>query len=287
MSDAAHGELLNHPVYRHPFKVEPEFEMWDTPDNYRRRPGGENLPDKIKVWRVQNSGKSLGSVVARYFGFTDSPDAEIIAYGYNTGKEYHAVGIGRHGNILQWGYSCSPSKMTEAGRNLFLNCIWYIRQFDGKTPLIRRKSSERTNSLNLAGVITKVSADKKEFFHSVFPAELYDKYGKDPEGLTNLYRSHLDLVYREKLYLIDSELQSLGLKSNRSMDTLEKLIGFLNDQDKKSTAEDLLRRYTNQTFTTHEEWRKWLAENRTRIYFSDVAGYKFLVAPEGYLEWPE
>lgn len=287
MSDAAHGELLKHPVYSHPNNVEPVFEMWDTPADYREYPGGENLPNKLQVWRVQNSGREYGSVVGRSFGFTDSPDAEIIARGYNNGKEYGAVGVGRHGNFLQWGYSSSPSQMTEAGRRLFVNCIYYISQFDGRTPLVRVTSSERTNSLILAAIILRVVDDKKDFFLGTFPAELYEKYGQDPEGLVSLYRSHIDLVYRDKLYRIDAELQSLGLKSNRTMDTLEKLIGFLNDQDKKSMAQVLLKRYTNETFSTHEEWQRWLNENRNRIYFSDVAGYKFLVVPEGYLDWPK
>ena len=33
-----------------------------TPGSYRRYPGGKDLPDKIKVWRVQNTGKDFGSV---------------------------------------------------------------------------------------------------------------------------------------------------------------------------------------------------------------------------------
>ena len=70
-------------------------------------------------------------------------DAEAIVLGFNSGKEYGAVGIGRHGNFLHWGYWAPPSQMTEAGKKLFLNCIHYIHKFDGKVPLIRRSSSHR------------------------------------------------------------------------------------------------------------------------------------------------
>ena len=52
--------------------------------------------------------------------------------GYNVGKENGSIAVGRHGNFLQWGFSASPSDMTAAGRNLFLNCIHYMAKLEGK-----------------------------------------------------------------------------------------------------------------------------------------------------------
>ena len=112
-------------------------------------------------------------------------------------------------------------------------------------------------------------------------------YGQDPAGLTALYRDHLDLVYREGAFRIDADLKSLGLASNRSMETLETLIELLSKPNQSTTARRLLTRYTNEMFATPEQWQSWLDENRNRIFFSDIGGYKFLVVPEGYLEWPE
>jgi hypothetical protein len=285
MGDAAHAESLEHEVFQKPFKVEPEFEHWDTPSNYHRRHlGKDKLPDKMKVWRVQNTGKTFGGVVARAYGFTDSPDTEILALGFNRGKEYGAVGIGRHGNFLQWGYSAPPSKMTEAGKKFFLNCICYIPRFDGKRPLIRRSSSHRLNALRLAAIINRISGDKKEFFTRTFPPELWEKYGSDPDGLVQYYRENLEFIYRDRAFHIDSELKSLGLDSNRSLDTLERLIGLLQDDTHADTARRLLTRYTNQSFQNADGWKRWFENNRDRIFFSDVGGYKFLVIPEGYLD---
>jgi hypothetical protein len=285
MSDAAHAELLEHEIYHRPFKVKPEFEQWDTPSNYHRRNLAENkLPDKMKVWRVQNSGKRFGSVVSRFYGFTDSPDTEILAKGFNGGKEYGAVGVGRHGNFLQWGYSSSPSKMTEAGRKFFLNCICYIHKFDGKAPLFRRTSSHRLNALRLAAVITRISGDKKEFFMRLFPDELWEEYGTYPDGLVQYYRENLEFIYRDGKFLIDGELKSLGLDSNRNLESLELLIVLLQDGIEADTARLLLKRYTNQSFQDVEGWKQWFDSNRDRIYFTDVGGYKFLVVPEGYLD---
>lgn len=121
------------------------YESWKTPDSYRHYPGGKDLPETVKVWRVQKTtDKPAGKtrpfgVVARPWEKSNKwPDAEALAAGYNTGKMSGAVAVGRHGNFLQWGFSAPPSKMTDAGRKFFLNCICYIAKFDGQRPSTRR-----------------------------------------------------------------------------------------------------------------------------------------------------
>jgi len=283
MGDAAHAELLDHVVFQKPFKVEPEFEYWDTPGNYHDRHLGEDkLPAKMKVWRVQKTEKTYGGVVARSYGFTDSPDAEALVLGFNGGKEYGAVGVGRHGNFLQWGYSAPPSKMTEAGKNFFLNCICYIHQFDGKAPLVRRESSHRWNAIRLAALINRIKDEN--FFSSTFSPDLRKKYEGDPNGLVQYYRDDFEFIYREQAFLIDNELKSLGLNSNRETETLERLISLLEDEQHADTARLLLTRYTNESFQSTEQWQSWFENNKDRIFFSDVGGYKFFVVPEEYIE---
>ncbi len=285
MGDAAQGEPIKHEVFSKPFKVEPKYESWKTPDNYRGYPGGDELPAEIKVWRVQNTGKSSGGVVSRLYGFTDSPDTEILTPGFNTGKESGAIGVGRHGNFLQWGFSAPPSKMTDAGRRFFLNSICYIRKFDGKGPLVYKKSSHRMNAIRLAALLNRIKDPK--WHANVFPAELLKRYAGDPDGLVKYYKDNFELIYRDQHYLVDAELKSLGIESNRKLTSLAKLIELLEDQKQAETAKQLLLRYTEKSFTTVAQWRKWLEENRDRIYFSDVAGYKFRVIPKGYLKLPE
>ncbi len=120
--------------------MEPVYEEWETPENYRRFPSGEKLPAKLKVWRVQQIRDKKSRMVAPYgavgrpWKAGEAPDAEVLVAGYNLGKMNGAVAVGRHGNFLQWGFSAPPSKMTEAGKAFFLNAICYIAKFDGKTP---------------------------------------------------------------------------------------------------------------------------------------------------------
>ena len=281
MANAAHGESLQHEVYHKPFKVEPDFEYHQTPDNYHRRHlGTDKLPDQMKVWRVQNSER--GNVVSRAYGFEDSPDAEVIALGLNWGKEYGAVGIGRHANVLQWGYFDPPSQMTEAGQRLFLNCICYIHRFDGIKPLVRRDSSHRLNAIRLALLIDQIK--NKSFFSNSFGPELMQKYEGNAKGLADYYRANLEWIYRDRTYQIDSDLKDLGLQSNRTVETLGKLIELLDDPAQSETASRLLKRYTNQykVFNSIDKWQSWFTENKERIFFSDVGGYKFFVIPDGY-----
>lgn len=88
----------------------------------------------MQVWKIQDTNNNLGKAgaVSWIIKPEDYPDAEAILLGFAPGKAYSATGIARHGNFLQWGWSAPPSKMTPAGRDLFINCICYIHEYDGK-----------------------------------------------------------------------------------------------------------------------------------------------------------
>ena len=280
MGDAAQGEPRTHVVFERPFRVEPVYEYWKTPGNYREYPGGDKLPDKMKVWRIQNTGKDNGGVVARSWGFNDSPDAEVLTPGFNDGKENGAVGVGRHGNFLQWGFSAPPSQMTEAGRRFFLNCVCYIHQFDGKGPLVRQIRNDRMQTVLLALLVDKIT--DKNFLQSIFPSQLLKEYGRDPKGLAKYYQDNFERIYWDRVYLVDVELGQLGIESNRKVGSLQRIIALLRDRNTAVTARLLLERYTEESFKTPGEWHAWFTRNRERIYFSDVGGYKFRVVPGGY-----
>jgi hypothetical protein len=67
------------------------------------------------------------------------------------------------------------------------------------------------------------------------------------------------------------------------LDSLEQLIGLLQDETKAETAKLLLARYTHPSFQDAEDWKQWFENNRDRIFFSDVGGFKYFVAPKDYL----
>ena len=241
-------------------------------------PAGKELPAKLKVWRVQNSGKAYGSVVSVGAGYGDSPDAELLAEGYNTGKEYGDVGIGRHASFLQWGYSSPPSQMTDAGRAFFLNCICYVRKFDGAAPLVHRVQSARSNAVRLASIIDAIK-DPEKTLRGTFPPELLAQYLGRHDAFADYFQDNLELVYYDKGFRVDDDLKSVGIPSNRTVDALAQMIALLKDDRTADKGRLLLKRYTLVSFATPEQWQAWLDANQDRIYFSDVGGYKFRVAP--------
>jgi hypothetical protein len=287
MEDAAQGELRKHEVFAKPFKVKPMFEYLPTPGRYRSYPGGKDLPSKTKIWRVQTGG--AGGVVSRAWGFEDSPDAELLAPGFNHGKESGAVGIGRHANFLQWGFSAPPSEMTEAGRALFLNCVVYISAFDGVTPLVRKERRHRTgvehNALSLAKVESgAITFDDPAGFLKRFPKYVLKEFKDNWRAVPDFYRTHRELIYVDSKGVnhVDRELAALGIPSNRQTESLQLLINLLETETTATQAQSLLRRYTQESYATAAEWQSWFDENQDRIYFSDVGGYKFRVTPKGY-----
>lgn len=140
----AHSWVKDHPIFKGPFKVKLNVEKCPTPSDayhYAYYYDGE-MPDELPMWRVQTKGYktdkgfSIG-MVARPWGYTDSPDAEYISSGV-CAKTLDAVAIGRHGNFLHWGFAASPLYMTQEGKDVFANAVVYISKFNGKKPLARK-----------------------------------------------------------------------------------------------------------------------------------------------------
>lgn len=134
MADAAHVGSFDSEVYQKPFTIAPKTVLWPRRKNYLNYEGGDKLPEQMEVWLVQETSDGSMGVVSSSAGFEDYADGEVIALGYNTGKYYGAVGIGRDRSVLQWGYQGGPSVMTADGQKLFVNCVTYISKFGGKVP---------------------------------------------------------------------------------------------------------------------------------------------------------
>jgi hypothetical protein len=77
---------------------------------------------------------------------------------------------------------------------------------------------------------------------------------------------------------VDEDIRSLAI-SNRSVQMLELCVAMLDSHLDIEKASRLLSRYTGQTFQSAQEWREWLQHNRARLYFSDIDGFRFHVAP--------
>ena len=144
----AHHFNKEHPIFHGPFEVNISVELKPTPSEAFRfvRTDGQPLPDSLEMWRVQTKGYKTEEgfrpgMIARPWGFADSPDAEYISGGVSA-KDIDAVAMGRHGNFFFWGFSASPENMTDEAQTVFANAVAYISKFAGQTPIARRYKSD-------------------------------------------------------------------------------------------------------------------------------------------------
>jgi hypothetical protein len=276
--DAAHGVVPSHEIFHKPFAVEIKLEDRPTPENYRHWPGGERLGKTMKVWKVQDKKfpEIDPGLVSDPYGFADSPDAEVMSSGLNS-KGPDSVTLGRHGNFFLWGFSAQPSDMTAEARKCFLNSICYIKKFDGQRPMVSRTSSGRQWALVYAGYLKHIKDEN--FIKQLFSEDLRKRFGKDPEKYIKYYEENLEYLYSpgSNGFVVDEDVKGLGL-SNRQVELLDRCVTFLEKGEQRDLALRILKRYTREGFADAKQWRPWLEKNRNRLFFTDVGGYKFLVA---------
>ena len=267
-------------VYHKPFKVNLQFTEKDTPGTYLSTlPMGVSLGKTMKVLRIQDTNNQVGKAGAVAPGVTaEYPgEAETITLGFSPGKAYDSVGIGRHGNFMLWGWSAPPAKMTEAGRQLFLNCICYMHQYDRK-PFVRipQRARARTMVDTYFDRMAMRADIAESYLKYYFPPELAQKYKQDPEGTRQYYEENIELVYAaQRKFRIDEDLKSLGIRSNRNLAMLKTLIDLLKDTSKAELAQTCLARYTNQSFKSPQAWQDWYEKNADHLIFSDIGDYCF------------
>ena len=238
----------------------------------------------MKVCRIQNTANKGGKAGAVAPGVTaEYPgEAETITLGFAPGKSYDSVGIGRHGNFMLWGWSAAPSKMTEAGQKLFLNCLSYIHQFDRKAFVkIPQKAMARAVAEMLFDRMLQSPENAKVYLSNYFPEDLARQYKEDLEGMDKHYEASIDLIYvAQRKFCIDEDLKSLGIQSNRDVAMLKMLIDLLAETSKAELAQTCLTRYTDQSFDSPQAWQQWHEKTAQTLIFSDVGGYRFYEVPD-------
>jgi hypothetical protein len=238
----------------------------------------------MKVCRIQDTNNQVGKAGAVAPGvYAEYPgEAETIMLGFAPGKAYDSVGIGRQGSYMLWGWSAEPSKMTAAGRKLFLNCICYIHKYDRKpfVAIPRRAMTRDQDLVMIFGVMERRPSYAERYLSRYFPPELASQYKDDLAGMRKHYEENIELVYVVKnRFCVDEDLKSLGINSNRNAAAIKTLIELLDQGPKAKLARECLNRYTDQTFQSAQAWNKWYEENARRLIFSDRGGYRFYEIP--------
>jgi hypothetical protein len=170
--DDAHSFKREHQIFNGPFPVKLSIEQKPTPEEVYHQKFYQDgkIPDKLPMWRVQNmlTGSMKGKgyrvgMVARPWGFTDSADGEVISSGVCE-KGIDAVAIGRHGNYFHWGFSASPTFMTEEAKQVFANVVVYMSALKGKK-VIARKFYDRSPTKDYVKALIWVSS--KQYYNEL------------------------------------------------------------------------------------------------------------------------
>jgi hypothetical protein len=219
-------------------------------------------------------------------GFEDSPDCERIAGGVNS-KGAMAVAIGREANLLQWGFYGAPDRMTEPAKRAFLNAIVWMKQFRGQRPLVTKQGRGRGWLAQYIDMIATQPAsqyaDPPEnslvaHLKKQFPPELVAD-GIDLDRLREWYADNEPYfgpgADRWKT-VIDDDLKAIGI-GNRQPEFLDWLLQAVARDPDDERALRLAQRYLGEHGSDAATARAFLTENEGRLFFSDAAGYRWLV----------
>lgn len=265
-----------HPIFNTPIPVDLEYEMVETPANFKRHFNGVDLPDQIPVWWAQTESVSdktgywVGQILVG-MGFEDSPDAEFIS-GSNNIKDIDGMALGRNGNFFHWGFSASPAFMTEQARQVFINTVHYMAQFNGKTPVVPRYVSgsrlwANEWSYQQTGRILDL---KKEFVPSG---------DSKKDSLYLFYKENYPYLYIHNQgfdYQVDEDARQLGIANNDPA-LLDKAVELLKSPHQAAMGKRILERYTDFRFATYKEWKDWLDTYRDYLFFTETGGFKYMI----------
>ncbi len=293
---------MDHEIFQAPFTVAPTLVERPNPGYRRANPDGSNVPSTLPMWRVQTIGdfgeggrNQLFGMVSRGDGFEDSPDAEFISGGVNT-KDYGGVALGRQANYFHWGFSSSPTYMTEEAKLVFINAVHYIAKFDGHPVLAHKRrgivlrdrlaldtSALKARVAELRAVQEDGPIAVPEAHRGVskyFPEDAWESLAADAEGVVRRLEQDGPYLYPSAEYElgVDRELQALELP-NHAPDFIPRMMEYFGSADAGQAAmlAGIMARYTNEALSTPQEWVAWMKAHRERVFFSESAGYKWLV----------
>jgi hypothetical protein len=252
----AHHFRREHPIFNAPFPVQLTTRVKATPEHAFHYPyyADGPIPDSIPMWQVQTKGYATDQhfrigMVARPWGFEDSPEAEYISSGVCQ-KTLDAVAIGRHGNFLHWGFAASPAYMTPEAHAVLANAIVYISRFAGQG-VIARKYEDRI-----------ATRDYLKELKYLATRESYEARMKSDE---KFYRQKEEAIPKLKERVAKGEKLSAGDMALLSM------------RRPTVTFEDYVKRYQKNFFdlfgTDSDAYARFYDENRD--YFYSYGSYHF------------
>lgn len=120
--------------------------------------------------------------------------------------------------------------------------------------------------------------DRFDRVRGMVPDDTWAELGEDPARVEAWLRERMPFMRAEGWYelVVDEELRAFGV-ANDDLALLERAVAALATEEDAALARVLLERYTDEAFETADAWSSWLEHNAGRLFFSETAGYKWLV----------
>jgi hypothetical protein len=287
LGGAAYAVRAEHPVFRDPVSV--DFGTAETVEptaTWRASPGGAAA---VSIWRVHAESAGLPTgVAADAYGFEDSPDCELFAGGFSPDHPGLAA-IARQGPFLLWGFAAPPADWTPSARRAFVAAIAYLKRFDGAPILVTDPMPARDRALAWARQTGADPALASRFDSRLRQAAAGDAeklYRELEEGRAWLRADRRTVKIGEgaaardvvlPVFSLDEEIRNYGIRCDETqlVDTMLNIIGHGEDVEK---CHRLLVTYVGVDLGPDlRHWFSWWSRNKDRAFFSETAGYRFVV----------
>jgi hypothetical protein len=311
----AHGMRLDHPIFHTPNEASVQLTEIDTPAHYAHYAAGP-VGKRLPAWKVFQPRRNRAAaeaaakpgapvvtpeddigLVSDGFGFEDLPDSEWISSGVNS-KGPESLALGRQANYFLWGFAAAPTNMTPSARDVFVNAVCWIKQFEGQHAMVAKVGSPRewvfvelwvashqkdpapaVQSAEMQAELDRPSAER------YFGKDTIDQHGKDYASLKAWLLDHFEQITSvsgekgRRHHEVDEDLVTLGA-SNRKPEFFERVIAHWQAHPGDELASRLLERYVPDVkFSKAEELATWFQENRARLRFSDFGGFRWILVP--------
>ena len=206
--------------------------------------------------------------------------------GWNA-KKPSAAGIWRQGNLLHFGFQPSPEELNETGRAILANSIHYIARFTedrpiGATVSVFSGRPRPEQRRYLKSTIASERATPRAVADRFFQGDLRETVAAmERADLTQWVSDNIAYLVADqegKLVRAD-DLATLEIDI-AAPDALEKLHGAL-DGEHADLAAAALERHVDSGPEVADvgQWKAYLTENAQYLFYSEVAGYRFLLDP--------
>ncbi|MNK00787.1 hypothetical protein D3C87_185780 [compost metagenome] len=251
----AHSFRKDHEIFKGPFPVKMTIEQKPTPEDafHYEYFLGKPTPKSLSMWRVQTKGyvSDRGfriGMVARPWGFEDSPDAESISSGV-CAKTLDAVAVGRHGNFFHWGFAASPEYMTPEAQTVLANAIVYISKYNGKGVIARKYLDRRA---------TREYLKEKKYYAT---KEAFDSQVKMNQG------------FDQQMFEEKKKVEEKKAKNEKLTEREEQSLNY--QAQPKQTFEDFLRKNQKELYskfgTNTKAYLNYYDENKDYFYAEDAS----------------